>query len=118
MNSRRPRAALRPPAALRNIVERALAGNADSVELEPVQDGLEVFWRAGNAGVGTMISDSEGNRIIRFIVRAAGLERHNPGKLTLEVGGERCKVSVAMYEHFGEWAYRLRFVPAKKRRRK
>jgi hypothetical protein len=33
-------------------VERALAGNADSVELEPVPEGLEVCWRVGNTGLG------------------------------------------------------------------
>jgi hypothetical protein len=117
MNSRKPQTAIRPPAALQDIVERALAGNADSVELEPVPEGLEVCWRVGNTGLGTVVRNKEGNRITRFIVRAAGLERHDRGVLSMEVAGERRQVSVEMYEHFGEWAYRLSFVPARKRRR-
>jgi hypothetical protein len=117
MNSRRPQTSVRPPAALQNIVERALAGNADSVELEPVPEGLEVCWRVGNMGLGTVISNKEGNRITRFIVRAAGLERRDRGVMTITVAGESREVSVKIYEHFGEWAYRLSFVPARKRRR-
>ena len=117
MNSRRLQIAVRPPAALQNIVERALAGNADSVELEPVPEGLEICWRVGNAGLGTVFSKKEGNRITRFIVRAAGLERHHKGVMTMTVAGERRQVSVETYEHFGEWAYRLRLVPARKRPR-
>jgi len=118
MNSRKPQTAVRPPVALRNIVERALAGNADSVELEPVPEGLEVCWRVGNTGLGTVVSRAEGNRITRFITRAAGLERHNPGKMMMEVAGERREVSVETYENFGEWAYRFRLVFARKRRLK
>ena len=118
MNSRRPQTSVRPPVAFQNIVERALAGNADSVELEPVPEGLEVCWRVGNAGLGTVVSTEEGNRITRFIVRAAGLERHDKGVMTINVAGERREISVETYEHFGEWAYRLWLVPARKRRRK
>lgn len=111
MNSRRSQTSIRPPAALQNIVERALTGNADSVELEPVPEGLEVCWMAGNTGLGTVVSTEEGNRITRFIVRAAGLERHDKGVLSMTVAGERREVSVETYEHFGEWAYRLWLVP-------
>jgi len=117
MNTRRPQTAVRPPAALQSIIERALAENADSVELESVPEGLEVCWMAGNAGLGTVVSNEEGNRITRFIVRAAGLERHDKGVVTINVAGERCEISVEIYEHFGEWAYRLWLVPARKRRR-
>jgi hypothetical protein len=108
---------VRPPAALQDIVERALAGNADSVLLESVPEGLEVCWMAGNTGLGTVVSAQEGNRITRFIVRAAGLERHDRGVLAIKVAGESREVSVESYEHFGEWAYRLRVVPTRKRRR-
>ena len=117
MNSRRPQIAVRPPAALQNIVERELAGNADSVELEPVPEWLEVCWMVGDTGLGTVVSNKEGNRITRFIVRAAGLERHDKGVMTMTVAGECREVSVETYEHFGEWAYRLWLVPARKRRR-
>ena len=117
MYSRRPQTAVRPPPALQDIVERALARNADSIELEPVPEGLEVCWRVGDTGLGTVVSNKEGNRITRFIVRAAGLERHDKGIMSMTVAGERVQVSVEMYEHFGEWAYRLSLVPARKRRR-
>jgi hypothetical protein len=115
MTSRRAHTPVRPPAALQDIVERALAGNADSVLLEPVPEGLEVCWMAGNTGLGTVVSTEEGNSITRFIVRAAGLERRDRGVLAMKVAGESREVSVESYEHFGEWAYRLRF--ARKRRR-
>jgi hypothetical protein len=117
MTSRRTQTSVRPPAALQAIVERALAGNADSVVLEPVPEGLEVCWMAGNTGLGTVVSAEEGNRITRFIVFAAGLERHDRGVLVMKVAGESREVSVETYEHFGEWAYRLWLVPGRKRRR-
>lgn len=116
MTSRTAHTPVRPPAALQDIVERALAGNADSV-LEPVPEGLEVCWMAGDTGLGTVVSTEEGNRITRFIVRAAGLERHDRGVLAMKVAGESREVSVESYEHFGEWAYRLWLVPTRKRRR-
>ena len=117
MSSRSTHTPVRPPAALQNIVEHALAGDADSVSLEPVPEGLEVCWRVGDTGLGTVVSIEEGNRITRFIVRAAGLERHDRGVLAMEVAGESRKISVESYEHFGEWAYRLRVVSNAKRRR-
>lgn len=94
-----------------------MTGGADAVLLEWVSEGLEVTWMAGNMGLGTVISSEEGNRITRFIVRAAGLERRDRGVLVVEVAGQSRKVSVKSYENFGEWAYRLSFVPARKRRR-
>ena len=108
---------MRPPAALQDIIERALTGGADAVLLEWVPEGLEVTWMAGNTGLGTVISSEEGNRITRFIVRAAGLERRDRGVLAVEVAGQGREVSVKSYENFGEWAYRLSLVPAGKRRR-
>jgi hypothetical protein len=117
MTSRRTQTSVRTPAALQDIVERALAGNADSVLLEPVPEGLEVCWMAGNTGLGTVVSTEEGNRITRFIVRAAGLERHDRGVLAMKVAGESREVSVESYEHFGEWAYRLWLAPGRRRRR-
>jgi hypothetical protein len=98
-------------------MERALAGDADSVSLEPVPEGLEVCWIVGNTGLGTVVSTHEGNRITRFIVRGAGLERHDRGVLAMKVAGKDRDISVESYEHFGEWAYRLRVVPIRKRRR-
>jgi hypothetical protein len=98
-------------------MERALAGSVDSVLLEPVSEGLEVCFRVGNTGLGTVVSTDEGNRITRFIIRAAGLERHNRGVLAIKLASESREVSVESYEHFGKWAYRLRLVPIRKRRR-
>jgi hypothetical protein len=46
----------------------------------------------------------------------AGLEQRDR-VLVMEVAGESREVSVESYEHFGEWAYRLRLVPTRKRRR-
>jgi len=118
MTSRRTHTLVRPPAALQDIVERALAGNADSVVLEPVPEGLEVCWMAGSTGVGTVMSTEEGNGITRFIVRAAGLKRHDRGVLAMKVAGESREISVESSEHFGEWAYQLRVVPTRRKRRR
>jgi hypothetical protein len=74
-------------------------------------DGGQYWTRHGGH------STEEGNRITRFIVRAAGLERHDRGVLAMKVAGQSREVSVERYEHFGEWAYRLRLAPARKRRR-
>src|SRR5262249_26696498 len=117
MSSRKSQTTLRPPARFQKIMERVLAGDADSVSLEPVPEGLEVCWIVGNTGLGTVVSNPEGNRLTRFIVRAAGLERRDRGTLAMEVAGESREISVESYEHFGEWAYRLRVVPVTKRRR-
>ena len=117
MTSRKTQTLIRPPVAFQNIMERALTGGADSVMLEWVPEGLEVTWRVGNTGLGTVVKSNEGNRIIRFIVRAAGLERLDRGVLDVQIAGQSREVSVESYEHFGEWAYRLRVVPIRKRRR-
>src|SRR6266545_4393898 len=61
MTSRKTHTSVRPPAALQDIVERAVAGNADSVLLEPVPEGLEVCWITGNTGVGTVASREMGS---------------------------------------------------------
>jgi hypothetical protein len=114
MSPRKSQTTLRPPATFQKIMERSLAGDADSVSLEPVPEGLEVCWIVGNTGLGTVVSTHEGNRLTRFIVRAAGLERRDRGTLAIEVAGERREISVESYEHFGEWAYRLRVVPVRK----
>jgi hypothetical protein len=37
--------------------------------------------------------------------------------MTMNVAGKSHEVSVETYEHFGEWVYRLRLAPARKRRR-
>jgi len=86
MNSRTTHIPSRPPTALEQIVEHALLGNADSISLERVPEGLEVCWRVGNTGLGKVVSMAEGNRITRFIVRAAGLEQHNRGVPAMEGG--------------------------------
>jgi len=117
MTSRKTQTLIRPPVAFQNIMERALTGGADAVLLEWVPEGLEVTWRVGNTGLGTVVKSNEGNRIIRFIVRAAGLERRDRGVLAVEVTGQTREVSVESYDHFGEWAYRLSLAPARKRRR-
>jgi len=117
MNSRRTLTPVRPPRALQDILERALAVAADSVLLEWESEGLEVCWRVGNVGMGTVVSTKTGNQVTGYIVRAAGLNRRNRGVLTVEVGGGIRRISVESYEHFGEWAYRLSLVPAKKRQR-
>jgi hypothetical protein len=96
-------------------MKHALAGDADSVSLEPVPEGLECVWRVGNTGLGRVVSPQEGNRIMRFIVRAAGLEQHDRGVLTMKLAGESREISVETYEHFDEWAYRLRVLPLRKR---
>jgi hypothetical protein len=116
MTSRTTHTPVRPPAALQDIVKHALAGDADSVSLEPVPEGLEVCWMVGHTGLGKVVSTQEGNRITRFIVGAAGLERNDRGVFAMKVAGESREISVESYEHFGEWAYRLRVVPPRKRR--
>jgi len=118
MTSRKTQTLIRPPVALQEIMERALRGGADAVLLEWVPEGLEVTWMVDNTGLGTVVSSEEGNRITRFIVRAAGLERRDRGVLDMEVAGQSRKVAVKSYEDFGEWAYRLSLVPARKRRSK
>ncbi len=75
MTLRTTQTPIRPPAAFRDIIERAVTAGVDAVLLEWVPEGLEVTWMVENTGLGTVISSKEGNRITRFIVRAAGLER-------------------------------------------
>src|SRR5215475_1174949 len=97
MSSRKSRSSLRAPATFQRIVERALAEDADSVSLEPVPEGLEVCWIVDNTGLGTVVSTHEGNRLTRFIVRAAGLEQSDRGTLAMKVAGESRKISVESY---------------------
>ena len=67
----------------------------------------------GNSGFGHVIDSDEGQEIISFIVKHAGLEKRERGTLQVELHGQPCSIRVKAYNHFGEWAYRLTLPTAK-----
>ena len=107
MKTPTPKREAEPPEALRDILDRAVDGGADSIELEYVSEGVEVCFMVGSSGFGQVVDHDEGQEIISFIVKHAGLERRECGTLQVELHGQPCSIRVKTYDHLGEWAYRL-----------
>ena len=116
------RARRRLPAGLFRRSERGLDGE-HTARLHP--DGMSsqgcarsFLLRIGTPSVfGRVVSNNRRESDYSVYRTGAGLERQDKGVMTMYGGGKRREVSVESYEHFGEWAYRLRLVPARRHRR-
>jgi cellobiose-specific phosphotransferase system component IIA len=95
--------------ALRQILEEAARAGADTIELEYANEGLEVTFMFGHAGVGDVLVNRELEReVIGLIVEEAHLQNSSRGSMGMILLGEPYTIIVEEYESFGESAFRLR----------
>jgi hypothetical protein len=99
------------PSSLDDVLEMALRNNATSVSLEYDSSGdLEVTYFAGHTGLGVAVSNmADQRRIISQLVARAKLKTSESGTLRVTHGGGVKVVRVSQREHFGKWAFDLRF---------
>ncbi len=102
-----------PSAGLRlltELLEKALDGGADAIQLEYASGGgLEVCFMCGHTGIGSLLRDRTLIReLIQTIYQLAKLETKVRGRFKLPVRGQACSVSVRVYENFGESAFELK----------
>ena len=93
---------------LQSLLEEAIAGGADSIELEYVDEGLEVTFMVGSSGIGSVVDDRMlAAGIIGLIVERAKLQNKSSGVIDWAYRGKSYKITVAEYESFGESAFKL-----------
>ncbi len=93
---------------LQQILQEAVNGGADSIELEYVEDGLEVSYLFGGTGLGAVLSDRVlASEIIELIVDRAKLEYKSRGVMSWLLFGKQHYITVEEYDSFGESAFRL-----------
>ncbi len=102
---------------LRAILEEAIKSNADAVEFEYVEKGLEVTYVYGHSGVGYVLEDRAlESGIIQLIVERAGLQDRSRGVMTWTYGKKSYQIKVEEYDCFGESAFRLILRKARRKR--
>jgi hypothetical protein len=103
---------------LQQILEQAVDGGADSIQLEYVEDGLEVCYMFGSTGIGDVLSDHTlASEIIGLIVDRAKLGDKSRGVMTWTLFGKRHSIVVEEYDSFGESAFRLKLGNPRQKRR-
>lgn len=106
-------------AYLDEVLREAVEAGADTVELEPVAEGLEIGVLASGSGIGTVLKDLDlAMALIDLIIVRAGLEQWTKGKMTWNVLGEDRRIAVEEYHSFGGSCYRLKLGPPRQRPRK
>jgi hypothetical protein len=99
------------PSSLDDVLEMALRNNATSVSLEYDSSGdLEVTYFFGHTGLGVAVSNSaDKRRIISELGKRARLGTKESVTIRVAHGGGVRVVRVSRREHFGQWAFDLRF---------
>ena len=93
---------------LQSLLEEAIDGGADAIELEYVAEGLEVTFMVGSSGIGSVVDDRMlAAGIIGLIVERAKLQNKSSGVIDWAYRGKSYKITVAEYESFGESAFKL-----------
>ncbi len=93
---------------LQQIIEKAVEADADSINLEYSDGGLEVCYRFGNFGVGSVFVDrSLEGEVIALIINKAGIESKPCGVMKWTIQGRRYHITVEEYHNFGESAFKL-----------
>jgi hypothetical protein len=104
---------------LERIIETAIKSETESVTLEYVDEGIEVCFICGNTGIGNVIDDPVmGKGIIRLIVDMAKLENKSKGMMVWTHSGKQYKITVEVYQNFGESAFKLMLNKAEPRNTK
>jgi hypothetical protein len=99
------------PSSLNDVLETALRYNATGVSLEYDSSGdLEVTYFAGYTGLGVAVSNStDKRRIISQLGKRARFGTKESASFRVTHGDSEQMVRVTRREHFGEWAFDLRF---------
>lgn len=94
---------------LHEILERAVEGGADSVELEYADSGLEVTFMFGTTGLGGVLVERElEGEVIGLIVQKGHLQKKPRGAMSMMLLGEAHTITIEEYEEFGESGFRLK----------
>jgi hypothetical protein len=102
---------------LQSLLEEAVAGGANSIELEYVDEGLEITHVVGNSGIGSVMDDRLlAEELIGLIVERAKLQNKSRGVIDWAYRGKSYKITVAEYENFGESAFKLLLERPKRKR--
>ena len=91
------------------VLEEAVKGKADSIELEYEGQDLVVFYQFGNFGFGeTPIPRELQQAVIGEIVDRAHLARKCKGKMRVTLLENEYDVTVEEYDSFGDSAFTLK----------
>ncbi|HET8773019.1 MAG TPA: hypothetical protein VFP80_04480 [Thermoanaerobaculia bacterium] len=94
------------PGTLDEILETAFEVNATMVSLEYDSSGaLEVMYSSGSVGFGVAVTD----RAAKERIVSELLKRRQRGVIRAQRDGKDVVIKVTMRDHFGDWAYDLRF---------
>jgi hypothetical protein len=103
---------------LQQILQEAVDGGADSIELEYVEDGLEVSYMLGGTGIGAVLSDHVlASEVIGLIIDRAKLEYKSRGVMSWMLFGRQHNITAEEYDSFGESAFRLILQKPRQKRR-
>jgi hypothetical protein len=95
---------------LTEILERAVAANADAVEFEYDSAGdLEVCFLSGNSGLGMVLDMRERPREVIAAIAKVAKMRSFRGKMRMKLLGQDYTIRVERRQHFDDWAWRLTF---------
>ncbi|MBI5564838.1 MAG: hypothetical protein HY870_08085 [Chloroflexi bacterium] len=93
---------------LQSLLEDAIAGGANSIELEYGDEGLEITQFVGNSGIGGVVDDRQlAEELIGLIVERAKLQTESRGMIDWVYRGKSHKIIVSEYDNFGESAFKL-----------
>lgn len=93
---------------LEEILEEAVTGEAGSITLEYVDEGLEICHMFGGRGIGNVVRDPKlKQEIIDLIVDKAELQGKSTRVMPWVIRGRRYDVAVEEYDSFGESAFKL-----------
>lgn len=94
------------PGTLDEILRTASEVNAKQVSLEYDSSGaLEVIYSFGSVGFGVAVTDRTAQQ--RIVTEL--LQRRKRGAIRAQLDGKDVVIKVTTRDHFGEWAYDLRF---------
>ena len=100
---------------LSQILENAVKARVDSVHFEWEHEGLEIMFRTGNTGVGSLLNDfPKASILVQTIIDQAGLENKERGKFKITLKGKEYTIQARQYNSFDEWCYELKIVKPKK----
>lgn len=99
---------------LSQILRDAAKAGVDSVHFEWESEGLEIMFRTGNTGFGSVLSDRpKASTLLQTIIDLAGLQEKGRGKFKMTLNGNEYTIQARQYESFDETCFELKFVKPK-----
>ncbi len=92
---------------LGDILEEAMDAEANVLELEYVDRGLEAYYMSGSIGIGILIKPELEGEVIRTIVKKAKLGKRPRSRMHMDLNGQKHTIIVEEYQSSGEAAFKL-----------